>query len=367
MIYISVGSNLGNRLNNIRTSLELIKSFNILTLIKHSIVLETTAIVEESAPNEFNIPYLNMIISGKTNLSPEDLLQKLKEIELIMGRVQSNQKWAPRIIDLDILLFNDLVLDTKNLKIPHSELKNRPFFQNLLSLMGDVSTIYNNQELKNLTNSFTKSFVLNPAFVGVVNLTKDSFSDGGKFDYADDAVKQITKLISDGASVIELGAQSTRPNAEIVGEAEEYNKLNEVLVNIYDLIKEKNIQISIDSFWSSVVLKLIRQQHKISIVNDVRGEFDDMTLVEISENNCKFCIMHSLTAPVNPEIIISQEANPIEVIQKWGRGVLDKLYKIGFSEKDVIIDPGIGFGKSAYQNIKILKEIEKLKILLPTN
>jgi 2-amino-4-hydroxy-6-hydroxymethyldihydropteridine diphosphokinase/dihydropteroate synthase len=227
----------------------------------------------------------------------------------------------------------------------------------------EVPAIYSNQELKNLTNSFTKSFVLNPAFVGVVNLTKDSFSDGGKFDYVCDAVKQITKLISDGASVIELGAQSTRPNAEIVGEEEEYNKLNEVLVNISDLIKEKNIQISIDSFWPSAVLNLIRKQHKISIVNDVKGEFDDRALAEISESKCKFCIMHSLTAPVNPEIILPQEADVIDVLEKWGRSVLDKLYKIGFSENDVIIDPGIGFGKSAYQNIKILKEIEKLKRL----
>jgi 2-amino-4-hydroxy-6-hydroxymethyldihydropteridine diphosphokinase / dihydropteroate synthase len=135
------------------------------------------------------------------------------------------------------------------------------------------------------------------------------------------------------------------------------------LVNISDLIKEKNIQISIDSFWSSAQLNLIRKQHKISIVNDVRGEFDDRTLAEISESKCKFCIMHSLTAPVNPEIILPQEVDVIDALEKWGRGVLDKLYKIGFSENDVIIDPGIGFGKSAYQNIKILKEIEKLKRL----
>jgi 2-amino-4-hydroxy-6-hydroxymethyldihydropteridine diphosphokinase len=92
MIYISVGSNLGNRLNNIRKSLELIRSFNILTNIKHSIVLETNAIVEASASDEFNIPYLNMVISAETSLSPENLLQKLKEIELTMGRTPVKPK-----------------------------------------------------------------------------------------------------------------------------------------------------------------------------------------------------------------------------------------------------------------------------------
>jgi 2-amino-4-hydroxy-6-hydroxymethyldihydropteridine diphosphokinase len=167
MVYISLGSNLGNRINNLRTA----AAFLIQGYLRNttcSIVLETEAILPENAPIEWNKPFLNMIVSGETELSPHELLAALKSIETQMGRPELYEVWSPRIIDLDNLLWDELVINSPALKIPHPELNNRPFLQHLLALM-EVKLSQNLQ----ITNLFEKSFVLSPQLVGVVNVTHD--------------------------------------------------------------------------------------------------------------------------------------------------------------------------------------------------
>lgn len=235
MVYISLGSNLGNRINNLR-----IAAAFLLQRCLHnstcSIVLETEAILPENAPVEWNKPFLNMIVSGETELSPGELLAALKSIETEMGRPEIYELWSPRIIDLDILLWDKLEINSPDLKIPHPELVNRPFLQHLLALMG-VKAWQNVQS----TNLFNKSFVLSPQLVGVVNVTHDSFSDGGNFSQTDKAIQQVLKLAADGASIIEIGAQSTRPGAVIAGPDQEYNKLTPVLDNIIQFMQDRTL------------------------------------------------------------------------------------------------------------------------------
>ena len=99
MVYISLGSNLGNRINNLRTA----AAFLMQSCLRNStcsIVLETEAILPENAPIEWNKPFLNMIVSGETGLSPTELLAALKSIETEMGRPEIYELWSPRIIDL---------------------------------------------------------------------------------------------------------------------------------------------------------------------------------------------------------------------------------------------------------------------------
>ncbi|XVN42210.1 MAG: 2-amino-4-hydroxy-6-hydroxymethyldihydropteridine diphosphokinase [Candidatus Rickettsia vulgarisii] len=172
----------------------------------------------DGAPLAWDKPFLNMIIGGDTDLSPNELLASIKSIELEMGRSVIYQRWEPRIIDLDILLWEGYKINTSDLTISHPELNNRPFFEHLLALMG-VQPWNKTPVIK----SFSKALTLYPAFVGVVNITSDSFSDGGLFDKSDKAIEQIHKLASDGASIIELGAQSTKPQAVIHTAEEEYN------------------------------------------------------------------------------------------------------------------------------------------------
>ncbi len=356
MIYISLGSNLGNRINNLNIAVNLLTQ-SCLRNVKSSIVLETKAILPDNAPPSWNKPFLNMIVAGETDLSPDALLITMKLIESDMGRLATYEKWTPRIIDLDILLWDELQLNTPQLTIPHPELSTRPFLQHLLALM-EVQP----WTKMSVTNSFSKSFVLHPSLVGIVNITSDSFSDGGKFNNPDKAIEQIQELASDGASIIEIGAQSTRPGAVIHTPEEEYNKLKPVLDGITTLINNEILKVSIDSFWSSTVRKLL-ENYQISWINNVKGDFDVWTLKSIAEKGCKLCFMHSLSIPPNQELILSLEHKPISLIKEWGEQSIEHLLNIGFSQEDIILDPGIGFGKSSYQNIEILRYVQELKSL----
>ncbi len=126
MILIGLGSNLGDRANHLRTAKQAIKKNLKATIINESSVEETRAITPAGAPPSWDLAYLNQIIGILTPASPSQLLTELKCIEKEMGRKPS-EKWAPRIIDLDILWYHGINYCDPNLNIPHPEIKNRPF------------------------------------------------------------------------------------------------------------------------------------------------------------------------------------------------------------------------------------------------
>lgn len=399
MIYISLGSNLGNRLQNLQAAVELLKS-RCLKNIETSIVLETEAILPDqaqvnslqvhstisnspqfnsaqsdseksndknSAKSDWDKPYLNMIIRGYTDLTPDRLLDCLKEIERDMGRPTEYEKWSPRIIDLDILYFNNEIIDQPNLKVPHPEIPNRDFLTHLLTLMDKAP----NHNLSSNT-PFMNYYVLFPKIVGIINITEDSFSDGGKYFSTEDAFTQLIELHKNGASVIEIGAQSTRPvtipatkglrnwAAQFKSIEEEYKSLVNFLERAADYIKSEKIILSIDTFHPKIALDLI-SKFNIGIINDVMGSFDDETLKKIAEQGTQYCLMHSLTIPPNREDIIPKELDTTKFILDWSRSNITRLKNLGFSSDQIIIDPGIGFGKDPYQNITLLRNLLKLK------
>jgi len=370
MIYIAIGSNQGNRLDNLRKATERLQQLYS-SNFEISIVLETKAILPQNAPDSWDQPYLNMIVRGNTILSPEDLLQNLQNIEIELGRPKHNDKWAPRLIDLDILLWNNEIFDSPKLKVPHPELFNRSFLIHLLSMMDcnyhyvTDSSIYSGlsfgeiaHRFKDIQPCFLRSLVLEPKFVGVVNITPDSFSDGNLYFDPDRAIEKISSLITEGASVIELGAQSTRPNAIMISREEEWRRLEPVL----DRIRSMNFPISIDSFSPEIILKVI-EGYSIFAINDVSGRLDEQTLKHIANSGCKIIVMHSMTIPPNQNNIIKFGSRPIDIIYDWAKEKVKNLISLGFSLDQIIIDPGIGFGKSSCQSLDLLKNIGLLKKL----
>ncbi|MGL9726116.1 MAG: dihydropteroate synthase [Wolbachia sp.] len=349
MIYISIGSNIGNRLSHLQRATELLKK-RYLKDLKSSIILETKAILSKGAPLDWDKPFLNMIVYGSCSSSPEELLKGLKQIECDIGRPQVYEKWAPRVIDLDILLWDDLTLDTSYLKIPHSELLNRPF---LLHLMAMVNKTF----ASNVQDCFSKSFTISPKLMGIVNVTPDSFSDDGLYYDANRATKQALQLVSDGASIVDLGAQSTRPGASIQISEKEYVHLKPVLDNLSDYMKTGDIQVSIDSFWPDVILNVLKH-YNITWINDQKGDLNDHTLKAVASSGCGIIIMHSLSIPPRKDNIIPHDTDPIDIISNWAKKNINRLLDLGFDENSIIIDPGIGFGKSMYQNIQILRSIK---------
>lgn len=356
MIYLSIGSNIGNRHENLSKAIDLLKK-NIFKNLQCSIVLETTCILPPGAPKEWDLPFLNMVVWGECEIAPEQLLISLKEIEYEIGRPKVYEKWAPRIIDLDILFIDGVSLDTPNLKIPHPEIVNRPFLQHLLMLINPLQFHYTK-----VKEDFAKSFVLSPKLVGIVNVTTDSFSDGGQYFSPELAVTRALELASDGAKIVELGGQSTRPGAKMLTPDQEYDHLKPVLDGLHEYMQRGEIRISIDTFCPTVIKKIL-QNYPITWVNDVKGNLNDYTLRLISEHNCSIALMHSLSIPPTKDLVIDYKLDSIETVSKWAIKNIAKLQTLGFDSKSIIIDPGIGFGKSMYQNIWLLRCVQEFKNL----
>ncbi len=125
-IILALGSNINDRAGYLRNALELLKNY--ISDIKFSSVYESAAMLPENAPQNWNIPFLNLVLTGKTDLLPLQLLEKNQAIEILLGRDKNHKLWSPREIDIDILSYNNEIINSKNLTIPHSGLINRDFF-----------------------------------------------------------------------------------------------------------------------------------------------------------------------------------------------------------------------------------------------
>lgn len=359
-VYIALGSNLGNRLQNLRLAVEALKPF--LETMRLSTVLETDALLLPDSPKEWNVSYYNMIVCGQTDLSPTALLEQLQQIEISLGRSRNHPRWSPRTIDLDILLYDDLVLSTEQLQIPHPELKNRDFLLHLMALLApdlncpekDLPFEYlARTKLKEKDVHFYKTFVLYPQWVGIVNITPDSFSDGGNYFKPEAAIQHCYELIEAGASVLDLGAQSTRPGAVQLNAEEEWKRLEPVL-KLLDLHK---IPISIDTYQDEVVEHLLKR-FPIAWINDVSGKLKTSTLRLIADSNCKVCTMHALHVPPIPGEFIK---NPLQTLKNWCEQQIEQFANCGLTPKNIILDPGIGFGKSPYHTGLLIKQMEVLR------
>jgi dihydropteroate synthase len=204
-------------------------------------------------------------------------------------------------------------------------------------------------------------------FAAILNLTPDSFSDGGKFNQKDKALLHLEKLLNDGANMIDIGAESTRPGAKIITSNEEWQRLKDILPFIIKKIKDfeqrnnKNIDISLDSYHPENIEKSLSLG--VNIINDVSGFANDKIQQIAVKSQKKIILMHNLGVPSNPNIIIDENLDIIAELLKWANEKIKFLTQIGIKKENIIFDPGIGFGKNHQQNIAIIDRIEELKIL----
>jgi dihydropteroate synthase len=204
-------------------------------------------------------------------------------------------------------------------------------------------------------------------FIAILNLTPDSFSDGGKFNQKDRALLHLKKLLNDGADMIDIGAESTRPGAKIITADQEWQRLEDILPFLITEIKNfetktgKIIEISLDSYHPENIAKSV--DLGVNVINDVSGFISDKMQEIAVKSQKKIILMHNLGVPSNPDIIIDENLDIIEELLKWAKEKIDILTKIGIKKENIIFDAGIGFGKNHQQNIEIINRIDELKIL----
>ena len=203
--------------------------------------------------------------------------------------------------------------------------------------------------------------------VGILNVTPDSFSDGGKFDSRSAAISQLKKMLEEGADMIDIGAESTRPQAMPITAETEWRRLEEILPAVIFEVKNfnkksaKKIQTSIDSYH----FETIKKSHElgVDVINDVSGLVDEKIVEFIAAKNITTILMHNLAIQTNPDLIINQHLNVTEEILNWAQGKISALEKKSVKKSQLIFDVGIGFGKNAQQSIRILKNIDAFRIL----
>jgi len=196
-----------------------------------------------------------------------------------------------------------------------------------------------------------------PALVmGVVNVTPDSFSDGGKFLDASAAVAHALKLVAQGADILDIGGESTRPNAKPVSEKEELRRVISVIEKLAAKIK---IPLSIDTMKPTVARAAL--EAGASIVNDVAANRDDSEMWRIvSEFRAGYICMHASRGLHK----LQRQKKIVFEVERFFQERLEKLKAAGISPEQVVFDPGIGFGKTLGQNLQLLaglRSFTKLK------
>lgn len=194
--------------------------------------------------------------------------------------------------------------------------------------------------------------------VGILNVTPDSFSDGGRHFSPQQAASAITRMVAEGADIIDIGAESTRPGAAPLTPAQEWQRLEPVLALLGNY---KGMRFSLDTRHAETARRSLASG--IGWINDVSGFASPAMLDVAAEAECGLVAMHSLSVPADKNIVMAEDADVVEEIIAFGRERIAALRGRGVAAGRIVFDPGIGFGKTAAQSHAILRGIERFRCL----
>ncbi|MBI4231629.1 dihydropteroate synthase [Candidatus Peregrinibacteria bacterium] len=188
--------------------------------------------------------------------------------------------------------------------------------------------------------------------MGVLNVTPDSFSDGSRFFQKDKAIRRGIKMAQDGANIIDIGGESTRPNARPVGEKEELRRI----IPVIEKLSSKTL-VSVDTYKPKVAQEAIEAGAKI--INDITGLANPKMAEVASKYRVPIIIMHIKGTPRNMQKNPSYK-NVIGEIMEYFSKRIKRAFSYGIHKSKILIDPGIGFGKRPQDNIEILRRLGEL-------
>tara|TARA_B100000941_G_scaffold153945_1_gene109130 strand:+ start:638 stop:1672 length:1035 start_codon:yes stop_codon:yes gene_type:complete len=260
-------------------------------------------------------------------------------------------------------------LINKNKSIPFNGIKEISFDQieiltrnskrkiliNQIKYLPKILRVKINLDLKKIKSKKRNFSNLNfkkiPNILGVLNLTPDSFSDGGKFNSEKRGINHAIKLLNSGANLIDIGGESTRPGSKPIKENLEWQRINKIL----KLLLKKKIPISLDTRKSKIMEKGINLG--INLINDVSGlDFDTETLNVLKKYEVPFVIQHSQGVPENMQKNPRYRSELLDIYDFFEKKI--KLIRSkGIKHDKIILDPGIGFGKNLKHNMNLMRNI----------
>ena len=196
-----------------------------------------------------------------------------------------------------------------------------------------------------------------PLLMGIVNVTPDSFSDGGRFASGKNAIRQGRLLAAEGADIVDIGGESTRPGAETVSEQEEHDRVNHVVATL----SKENFCVSVDSRRSVIMREALASGAQI--INDISAlEFDPQSVSVVAEARCPVVLMHVKGEPK------TMQDNPryddvVTEVYDYLAGRVEVAVAAGIDRSRIVVDPGIGFGKTFAQNLELLEHLTLFHML----
>ncbi len=311
----------------------------------------------DDAPVEWNRPFLNLVAHCRTSVAPLDVLDGLKAIERDLGRVDHG-RWAPRPIDLDLLLYGRETLASDRLRVPHTGITERAFVLAPLAALEPRLTIPGQGARTVLEHARAGRHHL-PLWMGIVNLTPDSFSDGGEVVDDASAEARTAKLVADGAELIALGAESTRPGATPLPADEEWRRLEPVLGRLVDRYREVVLRprLSVDTYHANTARRALALG--ADIVNDVSGLTAAPMIEVAATTGGDFVAMHNLGVPADKTRVLPADRDPVAAVEQWLEERIADWERAGLNLARIAFDPGIGFGKNALQSLRLLRNVER--------
>ncbi|KAK0701820.1 putative multifunctional folic acid synthesis protein [Lasiosphaeria miniovina] len=381
--YIALGSNMGDRITWIEKACS--------EMDARGIKVTRTSSLWETEPMYVldQDRFINGACEVETTLEPLALLDALQDIENSLGRKKVIDK-GPRNIDLDILLYENLSVDHDRLKIPHIGIAEREFVLKPLAELIPDKPIDHTRPWT-LTRDYLDALapVADPALttmtplsahhppiqalkpsrkthvMAILNMTPDSFSDGGQHVAVDESalLSTITAFLDAGATMIDIGGQSTAPNAPEVSAEEELARVLPAVRLIRRHFAERPVLISVDTYRASVAAAAVAAG--ADIVNDVSGgSMDPDMLPTAAQLGTTICLMHMRGTPATMNSLASYLPEQGGLIAGIARELVARVAAAeaaGVRRWRIVLDPGLGFAKLGPQNVDVLRHLDELR------
>ncbi|KAI7484815.1 folic acid synthesis protein [Hortaea werneckii] len=384
-VYVALGSNVGDRLEAIEAACRAIDEDQDMRILSTSALYETEPMYVENQER-----FLNGACEIRTELPPLQLLDRLQALEKSLGRVKTIEK-GPRSIDLDILLYKGQEYVSDRLTIPHALMTEREFVMRPLRNIHPRGSL---TPLKRSANGYLESLrrsadpdsspsmysytptgpisdpltPMNPKqrtrVMSILNTTPDSFSDGGVNSPNDLAAlrESIRQHVQDGATIIDIGGQSSRPNAPDVTAEEEIARVVPA-IEAFKLLgpEAEGVAISVDTYRAAVAEAAIKAG--AHIINDISfGLLDEDMLPTVARLGCTYIGMHMRGTPATMQDKENTEYpdGVVETVARELAARVEAAQAAGIRRWRLILDPGVGFAKTQEQNLELLRRLPDL-------
>ncbi|KAJ1973462.1 trifunctional dihydropteroate synthetase [Dimargaris xerosporica] len=392
-VWLALGSNQGSPAHQIHEALARLGQ-SLHTRVTNTSFLYCTPPMYRTDQAKF----LNCACTVQTSLTPQALLAFLKSIETGMGRdlaLARQERNGPRPIDIDVLFYDRLVLTTDDLTIPHPRIAERLF---VLFPLDDIAKDMEHPALYKTCHQLLQlrlhtepdhgiervvpirdqlwSWDCKTYLMGILNCTPDSFSDGGQYTNVSDAMAHAQNMVADGADILDVGGLSTRPHAEEIPVAEEVAR---IVPTIEALRQQAKLctPISIDTYHSAVAEAAVHAG--ADMINDITGGLRDPQILQVAaQHRVPICLMHmrgdaktmmsltnygshttDLLKHSSSKRASDSHRSVVSAVATELQACVRKALQAGIYRWNIIVDPGIGFAKTAVQDIELLRDLPR--------